>query len=709
MLPVSRIILLLVIAIATPVFAEPSPDEVARAHYVAAQSYYKQGRAAEALREFEEAYRIAPRPAFHYNIAICHEKLGDDGLAIIAYQRYLAESPNADDRAAVQEHVALLRARAMPPAAAAPAPAAPVPGAEPTPARCVAGADRHCAGARARDAAVEARLVLGRGRRRSRAGDHGGGGGRGRRRRRQQLAADAAGSDAAMRWALLCLAAAGCGSASNPCAGQPGICLAVEVRGNVPKLDVLDLAVTILPSRTLTGQTSNLPGAITLPVQFAVLLPSDVSTAALQIEVVGARGGVPSAYGVATANVPPSGQRVKIELVALQPDGGTVDFSRFPAGSTDFAMPPFGTDLSVPPGRDLATPGCVPTSCSKLGVTCGSPSDGCGKTLTCGPACQLGGFSSAGALNPGLTAFAFAQTNSSVYLFGGQDANQNAVATVQRAPINADGTLGAFTNAGISISSARVSSFAASTSGFVYVTGGGTVDPLLGTLTGGNTVDGAAINPDGTLGAFTNNGTPLTTARDSHVAITVKNFLYVIGGEDINGTPLASVERAPINANGSIGAFSAFSSLSIPRTGPTAILTSNFLYVIGGGGAGTAIFTSIERATVGSDGTLGAFSDAGIDLQTSRFGATTTMIGNDVYEVGGETIPGDAGPGVFLTTVEHATVSGGTLSGFNLMSGVTLATGRDGHGAAVTGNSLFIIGGFNGTAALPSIERGLLQ
>ncbi len=101
----------MVLLLAMPAVAEPTPEELARAHYVSAQSYYRQGRVGDALREFQEAYRIAPRPAFHYNIAICQEKLGQEEAAIVSYQRYLAEAPDAEDRAAVEEHVSLLRAR----------------------------------------------------------------------------------------------------------------------------------------------------------------------------------------------------------------------------------------------------------------------------------------------------------------------------------------------------------------------------------------------------------------------------------------------------------------------------------------------------------------------------------------------------------------------------------------------------------------------
>jgi tetratricopeptide (TPR) repeat protein len=135
----------LLITLALPLLAladDPTPEQVARAHYVSAQAYFKQGRVADALREFQEAYRIAPRPAFHYNIAICHEKLGNDAEAIAAYERYLEESPDAPDHDAVQAHIDQLRVlHPPPPTAPPPAPppsAPPEPAAAPSPAPAVA-------------------------------------------------------------------------------------------------------------------------------------------------------------------------------------------------------------------------------------------------------------------------------------------------------------------------------------------------------------------------------------------------------------------------------------------------------------------------------------------------------------------------------------------------------------------------------------------
>jgi tetratricopeptide (TPR) repeat protein len=130
--------LIFLLFLAAPAHADAVSDDLARAHYKAAQSYFKQGRAEDALREFQEAYRISPRPAFHYNIAICYEKLGKLEEAIAAYERYLAEVPEAGDRFTVREKVAELKKRAPTPPEerAAPPPEAPPPpeaAAEPPP------------------------------------------------------------------------------------------------------------------------------------------------------------------------------------------------------------------------------------------------------------------------------------------------------------------------------------------------------------------------------------------------------------------------------------------------------------------------------------------------------------------------------------------------------------------------------------------------
>ncbi|HEX9100985.1 MAG TPA: tetratricopeptide repeat protein [Polyangia bacterium] len=137
-----------VCALVAPAHAITEEDERAKAHFLAGQSYYDQASYADALREFNEAYRISKRPALLYNVARCHEALEEYADAVKLLQRYLDEDPQTTDRAAVEARIAALKEReaardqaqaaapaeaqkppstAQPPPATASAPVAPAP------------------------------------------------------------------------------------------------------------------------------------------------------------------------------------------------------------------------------------------------------------------------------------------------------------------------------------------------------------------------------------------------------------------------------------------------------------------------------------------------------------------------------------------------------------------------------------------------------
>jgi tetratricopeptide (TPR) repeat protein len=89
--------------------ADEDSQALARAHFITGKSYFAQDRYADALKEFEEAYRLSKRPGFLYNIGVCHEHLGHINEAIDAFERYLVESPEASERAEVKQRIDRLR------------------------------------------------------------------------------------------------------------------------------------------------------------------------------------------------------------------------------------------------------------------------------------------------------------------------------------------------------------------------------------------------------------------------------------------------------------------------------------------------------------------------------------------------------------------------------------------------------------------------
>ena len=137
------IAVLLCAAVATA-RATSEDDERAKAHFLAGQSYYEQASYTDALREFNEAYRISKRPALLYNIARCHEALEQYADAVKMLEAYLDQDPQTSDRAAVETRIGNLKEReaaqqkaqkaAAEPATPPPATATAPPAAPPAPA-----------------------------------------------------------------------------------------------------------------------------------------------------------------------------------------------------------------------------------------------------------------------------------------------------------------------------------------------------------------------------------------------------------------------------------------------------------------------------------------------------------------------------------------------------------------------------------------------
>jgi tetratricopeptide (TPR) repeat protein len=78
------------------------------------KEHYSQGQYEKAIASFEAAGKIRPSPILDYNIARCHENLGNTQKAIEYYERYLDKKPDADNSAQVRERVATLKRAAAP-------------------------------------------------------------------------------------------------------------------------------------------------------------------------------------------------------------------------------------------------------------------------------------------------------------------------------------------------------------------------------------------------------------------------------------------------------------------------------------------------------------------------------------------------------------------------------------------------------------------
>lgn len=94
-----------------PGAAQTADDAAAQAHFTVAASYYDQGEYEDALREFENAYRLSHRAQLFYNFSLCYQQLGDIPHAVEYLERYLGEVTEIPNRTTLEVRLENLRER----------------------------------------------------------------------------------------------------------------------------------------------------------------------------------------------------------------------------------------------------------------------------------------------------------------------------------------------------------------------------------------------------------------------------------------------------------------------------------------------------------------------------------------------------------------------------------------------------------------------
>ena len=265
-------------------------------------------------------------------------------------------------------------------------------------------------------------------------------------------------------------------------------------------------------------------------------------------------------------------------------------------------------------------------------------------------------------------------TKNRVYLMSGHNGSAY-VSTVYTAPINADGTLGAWTT-GTALPGALGASQAIVTKNRVCLLGGWTGSAYV------STVYTAPINADGTLGAWTT-GTSLPGALGASQAIVTKNRVYLLGGYN---TPsyVATVYTAPINADGTLGAWTTGTSLPGVLGASQAVVTKNRVYLLGGNN-GSSWVSTVYTAPINADGTLGAWT-TGTSLPGVLGYSQAVVTQNRVYMLGGRD-----GSNVTATVYTAPINADGTLGAWS--TGTSLPGALGSSQAVVTKNRVYLMGG----------------
>lgn len=281
------------------------------------------------------------------------------------------------------------------------------------------------------------------------------------------------------------------------------------------------------------------------------------------------------------------------------------------------------------------------------------------------------------------------------YVIGGANASGTALRSVERAMINADGTVGEFQSSAVQLVSLRAKSVAVRVGGYVYVVGGSDGATEL------STVERASINADGTLSAFTSYASStLSTPRAGHAALVIGGYLYVIGGTS-TGSATASIERAPILGSGALGAFSMYSvSLATAREGASVFTTGTHVVVVGGRNGAVSLNT-VEASPLAA--TYGAapsgFASAGTLATGARSYARAVQVGSHVFLVGGVNAGGS------LAQVDELLLSGTTPVVTAVPTATSLQVAREAPTVAVLGNHIYVAGGVSPGGVVDTVER----
>lgn len=221
--------------------------------------------------------------------------------------------------------------------------------------------------------------------------------------------------------------------------------------------------------------------------------------------------------------------------------------------------------------------------------------------------------------------------NGYIYVIGGVD-GVGFVRTSEFAGINDDGTLGGWQQTS-PLNEERGFIDAVAKDGYIYVVGGGNGPNGKNLL---RTVERAKINADGSLDQWKTMASGMVMPRRCSKIVIKDNFIYALGG--FAGALLDNVERAEILANGELGPWKMEEqTMTLPRYVNTVKSSHGNTYVIGGHDQTKGVgITDVEWASPAESDGIKQWKKT-TNMQVGRYGLTSASHGNTVYAIGGLT------------------------------------------------------------------------
>ena len=280
-----------------------------------------------------------------------------------------------------------------------------------------------------------------------------------------------------------------------------------------------------------------------------------------------------------------------------------------------------------------------------------------------------------------------------VYLMGGIN-GAKFLKNMEYATLLKDGGIGAWKE-GPKMHMERGFTTAVVSGDWIYLLGGANGQNGMNLLA---TVERVKINPDGSLGPWVLEPDLMQTSRRGTVAVAYKNYLYAMGG--YSGIFLSSVERAKVKPDGSLGPWIYEpNEMNDARYIHGAAIHGNTLYVVGGHNEATGgALKSVEYCKIQPDGSVGLWHRTS-PLNEARYLTASAVVGDYLYVFGG------FNGKTYMQTVEKAKIKkDGSLGPWQMTA--SLSVPREGVAPIVNGNTIYLIGGSNRSGYLASTDVG---
>ncbi len=268
--------------------------------------------------------------------------------------------------------------------------------------------------------------------------------------------------------------------------------------------------------------------------------------------------------------------------------------------------------------------------------------------------------------------------NGYVYVIGGTTTGGVHQSTVYYAKLNPDGSIGTWQTSANSLPNLRYSASSVTANGYVYVIGGynGTVFQ--------NTVYYAKLNAGGNIGTWATAANVPPAVRYAAKSVTANGYVYVIGGYNSANAPQSTVYYAALNADGSVGAWSTnANALPAVRVFAGSVIANGHVYVLGGNDNSSAQST-IYYAKLNANGGTGSWSTANNALPVALQQFGSVIANGYVYAIGGFT------PNTLPTTTYFSRLGGTLRVGGSLdlvgIQGQNLADGGDSSLGSTSGS-----------------------